>query len=220
MLASPRTQYFTIRSKRIHGMLRWCTYTLLSEPSSHVILNALNLKAFICNRIITAGTVIRFAVSPKRIYSSRTGNVGAESRVHPGKSGLSVLRLQYARARASKLSILIATSFERRSQIQRRDYGDNGTSSLRRIRFLSSAISSSFLPPHVRPHGCATILFSVEISHHKSHGLQSIDCRRLQLVLGPWGRELCIARPGGIEKWNVLHTLFRSSYQPPSRTRR
>lgn len=160
MLASPRTQYFTIRSKRIHGMLRWCTYTLLSEPSSHVILNALNLKAFICNRIITAGTVIRFAVSPKRIYSSRTGNVGAESRVHPGSRDFrsSSCSTQEHRS-ASKLSILIATSFKRRSQMHRRDYGDNGTSVAPNSILIVRDIAE-LLAPHVCPRLRHDSLFS------------------------------------------------------------
>lgn len=135
-------------------MLRRCTYTLLPGPSSHVILNALNLKAFICNRIITAGTVIRFAVSPKRIYSSRTGNVGAESRVHPGSRGLSgsVLQLQAHHGAPfgietfdTNRDVVVQTA-----TLPARYTGaimvTTGRSLRRRIRFLSPAISLSSLP--------------------------------------------------------------------------
>lgn len=113
-----------IRSPPVGAYIHTYVYALtLTGPSSHVILNALNLKAFICNRIITAGAVIRFAVSPKRIYPSQD----CRSRERP--SGVAGFRILSAAA-ARILSILIAVEGERNrerktSQIQRRDYGDD-----------------------------------------------------------------------------------------------
>lgn len=172
MLASPRN----ISQHSLSAYIVCSSDALLLGPSSHVILNALNLKAFICNRIITAGTVIRFAVSPKRIYSSRTGNVGAESRVHPGSRDFrsSSCSTQERRS-ASKLSILIAN--KRRSRDAPRYVAAIMVTtgrSLCRIRFLSSAISSSSLP-HTRLF-TATPWFSFQ---SKSHTINHMDYKAL-----------------------------------------
>lgn len=141
-------------------MLRWCTYTLLPGPSSHVILNALNLKAFICNRIITAGTVIRFAVSPKRIYSSRTGNVARPS----GKSGLSVLQLQHQEHRSE--------TFDTNRDVVQETLPDT-SARLQRQRDARRAEFDSYRPRYRRaPCPMAAPWFSFQ---SKSHTINHMD---------------------------------------------
>lgn len=95
----------------------------------------------------------------------------------------------------TRLSILIGdetsdgTLLQYIQQIRRHDYATTGTLSAvhRNSILIVRAISFRPVLSFVLSYSAFVRSSPAEISHHKSRGLQSIDSRRLQLVLGPRG---------------------------------